>query len=89
MLEWPEAGATLSERLRRNHRRCAGKLLDNLLANAVWDLQASLAQNANYIPSTKLPAIQAAALAVCDSRNGASIAGRRKGCARTAPIQPL
>ncbi len=42
----------------------------HLLANAVWDLQALLAQSASYIPSTKLPAIQAAALAACDAQDG-------------------
>lgn len=40
----------------------------HLLANAVWDLQALTGDG--YIPSNKLPAIQAAALAACDAMDG-------------------
>ncbi len=40
----------------------------HLLANAVWDLLAL--QGDGYIPPKKLPAIQAAALAACDSLDG-------------------
>jgi feruloyl esterase len=39
----------------------------HLLANAVWDIQATLDKPADYIPAAKLPAIQAAALAACDT----------------------
>ena len=39
----------------------------HLLANAVWDIQATLDEPADYIPAAKLPAIQAAALAACDT----------------------
>ena len=42
----------------------------HLLANAAWNLEALLLENASYIPSAKLPAIQAAALAACDVRDG-------------------
>jgi feruloyl esterase len=40
----------------------------HLLANAVWNLQALAGDG--YIPSKKLPAIQAAALAACDALDG-------------------
>lgn len=39
----------------------------HLLANAAWNLQATLNKPADYIPASKLPAIQAAALAACDN----------------------
>jgi hypothetical protein len=39
----------------------------HLLANAVWDIQATLDKPEDYIPAAKLPAIQAAALAACDT----------------------
>ena len=39
----------------------------HLLANAVWDIQATLDKPTDYIPAAKLPAIQAAALAACDT----------------------
>jgi hypothetical protein len=40
-----------------------------LLTTAVFDAQA-LADSDNYIPASKLPAIQAAALAACDANDG-------------------
>jgi len=40
----------------------------HLLANSVWDLLAVTGDS--YIPAKKLPAIQAAALAVCDALDG-------------------
>jgi len=40
----------------------------HLLSNAVWDLQAM--EGDGYIPPKKLPAIQAAAQAACDSLDG-------------------
>lgn len=40
-----------------------------LLTNAVWDLQA-LMESDSYIPSQKLPAIEAAALKACDALDG-------------------
>lgn len=42
----------------------------HLLADAVWDLLALLGEKDAYIPASKLPAIQAAALAACDSLDG-------------------
>ena len=42
----------------------------HLLANAAWDDLALLGDKDSYIPSKKLPAIQAAALAACDSLDG-------------------
>ena len=42
----------------------------HLLTNAVWDSVATLADKAAYISSKKLPAIEAAALAACDSNDG-------------------
>ncbi|MEI9971490.1 MAG: tannase/feruloyl esterase family alpha/beta hydrolase [Ignavibacteriota bacterium] len=39
----------------------------HLMANAVWNMQATLDKPENYIPAAKLPAIQAAALAACDT----------------------
>ena len=41
----------------------------HLVTNAVWDLHA-LAAKDSYIPAKKLPAIQAAALAACDTADG-------------------
>lgn len=40
----------------------------HLLANSVWNLQAVAGDR--YIPAKKLPAIQAAAMAACDARDG-------------------
>jgi hypothetical protein len=40
----------------------------HLLANSVWDLLAVAGDS--YIPAKKLPAIQAAAMAACDARDG-------------------
>ncbi|HYW46751.1 MAG TPA: tannase/feruloyl esterase family alpha/beta hydrolase [Bryobacteraceae bacterium] len=42
----------------------------HLLAEAVSNLRALLDDPASYIPPAKLPAIQAAALAACDARDG-------------------
>jgi len=42
----------------------------HLLLSAVSNLQATAGQQATYIPSSKLPSIQAAALAACDSDDG-------------------
>ena len=42
----------------------------HLLANAAWETSAPLGDTASYIPSKKLPAIQAAALAACDALDG-------------------
>jgi hypothetical protein len=39
----------------------------HLLANAAWNMRATLNKPADYIPASKLPAIQAAALAACDT----------------------
>lgn len=42
----------------------------HLLAAAAWDMKATLADAASYIPAAKLPAIEAAALAACDTLDG-------------------
>jgi hypothetical protein len=42
----------------------------HLLAAAIWDSQATLANPASYIPPTKLPAIRNAVLAACDAEDG-------------------
>ncbi len=42
----------------------------HLLVSAVSNLQATAGEKATYIPSSKLPAIQAAALAACDAEDG-------------------
>ena len=42
----------------------------HLLLSAVSNLQATAGQQATYIPPSKLPAIQAAALAACDANDG-------------------
>lgn len=42
----------------------------HLLAAAIHDMQATLADPASYIPASKLPAIQAAVLAACDTLDG-------------------
>jgi tannase/feruloyl esterase len=42
----------------------------HLLAEAVWNSQATLADAASYIPRAKLPAIEAATLAACDAVDG-------------------
>jgi feruloyl esterase len=42
----------------------------HLMANAAWDNLALLGDKDSYIPSKKLPAIQAAALAACDAIDG-------------------
>jgi hypothetical protein len=39
----------------------------HLLGAATWDINATLATPADYIPASKLPAIQSAALAACDA----------------------
>ena len=42
----------------------------HLLANAAWDTLALTGDKDSYIPSKKLPAIQAAAMAACDELDG-------------------
>jgi hypothetical protein len=42
----------------------------HLLASAAFDIKATLADPASYIPARKLPAIQAAVLSVCDALDG-------------------
>jgi len=42
----------------------------HLLANAAANLQVTMADPAGYIPPSKLPAIEAAALAACDANDG-------------------
>jgi feruloyl esterase len=39
----------------------------HLLSAAVWDMRATLEEPGSYIPAAKLPAIQAAAIAACDT----------------------
>jgi hypothetical protein len=43
----------------------------HLLAETVWNSQATLADVASYIPRSKLPAIEAATLAACDALDDA------------------
>lgn len=42
----------------------------HLMVDAIWASQALYANPASYIPATKLPAIQDAALAACDAADG-------------------
>src|SRR5437762_10973068 len=42
----------------------------HILTGFAWNLQATLTDPASYIPATKLKAIEAAALAACDARDG-------------------
>lgn len=42
----------------------------HLLTQAVWDLQATMQDSASYIPASKLPALESATLAACDSHDG-------------------
>ena len=42
----------------------------HLLSNAIWVVQATMADPASYIPAAKLPAVEAAALAACDASDG-------------------
>ena len=42
----------------------------HLLANAIWVVQSTMADSASYIPASKLPAIESAALAACDANDG-------------------
>jgi hypothetical protein len=42
----------------------------HILTGFAWNLQAALNDPASYIPPTKLKAIEAAALAACDARDG-------------------
>ena len=42
----------------------------HLLASALWDAQATTNDPANYIPSSKVPAIAKAVLAACDASDG-------------------
>lgn len=44
--------------------------MTHLVAAAIWDSQATLADPASYIPASKLPAIHNAVLAACDSEDG-------------------
>jgi feruloyl esterase len=41
-----------------------------LLAQAVWNRQATESEAASYIPASKVPAIETATLAQCDARDG-------------------
>jgi tannase/feruloyl esterase len=42
----------------------------HLFTNAIWVVQSTMADSASYIPASKLPAIEAAALAACDANDG-------------------
>jgi hypothetical protein len=42
----------------------------HLLTGALWNAQATTSDPASYIPSSKIPAIEAAALAACDALDG-------------------
>jgi hypothetical protein len=42
----------------------------HLLANAMWDVEATTLDSASYIPPSKIPAISAAVLASCDTQDG-------------------
>ena len=42
----------------------------HLLTGAIWDMQATLADPASYIPARKIPAIEAATLEACDALDG-------------------
>ena len=42
----------------------------HLLTEAVWDAQALLGEPGAYIPATKIPAVEKAALAACDAADG-------------------
>lgn len=42
----------------------------HLLSNAIWVVQATMAEPAAFIPPAKLPAIEAAAEAACDANDG-------------------
>ncbi len=42
----------------------------HLLSGALWVVQATMAEPNAYIPASKLPAIEAAALAACDASDG-------------------
>jgi hypothetical protein len=44
--------------------------LTHIVASFTWDLQATEIDPASYIPANKYPAIEAAALAACDARDG-------------------
>jgi len=44
----------------------------HLLSKAAYDMQATVADAAAYIPASKLPALEAAVLAACDARDGLS-----------------
>jgi len=42
----------------------------HLLTGALWGVQATVSDPASYIPASKIPAIEAAALAACDALDG-------------------
>jgi hypothetical protein len=42
----------------------------HLLTGAIWDMQATMADPASYIPASKLPTIEAATLEACDAMDG-------------------
>ena len=42
----------------------------HLLTAGAWDVQATMADSASYIPATKIPAISAAVLKACDAQDG-------------------
>src|ERR1035437_3255501 len=54
----------------------------HLLTNALYNTQALLLDPANYISAAKIPAIQAAALAACDSADGVTdgVIGDPRNC---------
>ncbi len=54
----------------------------HLIGNALYNSKALLLDPADYIPASKMPAIQAAALAACDSADGVTdgVIGDPRGC---------
>jgi hypothetical protein len=42
----------------------------HLFSTGIWAIQALMADPASYVPAAKIPAIDAAALAACDARDG-------------------
>ena len=74
LLEWrasgPDGSTAIPSRLRRPHRWRTGWFLTHIEAGFTWDLQATEIDPASYIPANKYPAIEAAALAACDARDG-------------------
>ena len=54
----------------------------HLIGNALYNAKALLADRADYIPAAKVPAIQAAAMAACDSADGVTdgVIGDPRNC---------